>query len=251
MMSPGPCGICLHSLILVSQSAFSIQLGHAPTECINHGTCHVPFILTLTIRQTTMTVPNRSFHQHHSVHLPAASPCTHKVQALSSTACSINTTALSVSTSISKVSSFICQAGCPAHSAPLVPKVNSLFQFQMVALNFERILLMLKDMGSIPRETLHSQDGLNLGDIHFCPLRQMLRMQHLSLDGLRTLLAKGTFMPPQLEGHPELSGTTTIILVFQADSWQRKLPMSMWDSWPAKLSSAYTPLTRSSILSRT
>ena len=41
----------------------------------------------------------------------------------------------------------------------------------MVVLNFNQILLMLKDTGSILRETLHSQDGLNLGNIHFCPLR--------------------------------------------------------------------------------
>ena len=55
---------------------------------------------------------------------------------------------------------------CAAH-----PNGNSLFPFQMVALNFDLILLMLKDTGSIPRDTLHSQDGLNLGDIRFCPLR--------------------------------------------------------------------------------
>ena len=149
----------------------------------------VPFILTLTIRQTTMATPNRSFYQHQSVHLPAASACTSKVQVLTSTVCSINNTALGVSTSISKVSSFISQAGCLAHSAPLIP-------FQMVALNFDCILLMLKHVGSILQDTLHSQDGLNLGDICFCPLRWMLHMQHLSLDGLRTLLADGMFMPP-------------------------------------------------------
>ena len=189
-----------------------------PTECINRGTCHVPFILTLTIRQTTMAAPNCSFHQCQSVHLPAASACTCEVQALASTACSINNTALGISTSISKVGSFISQAGCPAHSMPLVPKVNSLFPFQMASPNFEHILLMLKDAGSILRETLHSQDGLNLGDIHFCPLRRMLHMQCLSLDGLCTLLSKGAFMPPQSEGSPELSGTTTILLVFQVDS---------------------------------
>ena len=55
---------------------------------------------------------------------------------------------------------------------------------------------MLKDPGSIPRETLHSQDGLNLGDIHFCPLRQTLRMQYLSLDHLLKLIAKGALMAP-------------------------------------------------------
>ena len=121
-----------------------------PAECINHGTCRVPFILTLTIRQTTMATPNSSFHQRQSVHQPAASACTHKVQALTSTVCSINNTALGISTSISKVSSFISQAGCRAHSAPLILEVTSLFPFQMAALNFDCILLMLKDAGSIP-----------------------------------------------------------------------------------------------------
>ena len=163
---------------------------------------HVPFILTLTIRQTTTATLNRLFHQHQSVHLPAASACTCEVQALTSTACSISNTTLGISTSISKVSSFISQAGCSAHSAPLISDINSFFPFQMAALNFDRILLMLKDAGSIPQDTLHSQDGLNLGDICFCPLIRMLRMQRLSLNSLCTLLTEGTFMPPQSESPP-------------------------------------------------
>ena len=93
----------------------------------------------------------------------------------------------------------------------------------MAALNFQHILLMLKDGGSIPRDTLQSQDGINLGDICFCPLIHMPRMQHLSLDSLRTLLAKGTFMPPQSERPPELSGMTAILLVFQVDSRHEKI----------------------------
>ena len=149
-----------------------------PAECINHGTCLVPFILTLTIRQTTRATPHHSFH-HQPVHSPTASACSHEVQALTSTVCSINNTALGISTSICKVSSFISQAGCPEHFAPLIPEVNTFFPFQMVALNFKCILLMLKDAGSIPQDTLQSQDGLNLGDIHFCPLIHMLCMQHL------------------------------------------------------------------------
>ena len=93
----------------------------------------------------------------------------------------------------------------------------------MAVLNFDRILLMLKDPGSIPRETLHSQDGLNLGDICFCPIRWTLSMQHISLDHLQKLVAEGTFMPPQSEGPPELSRTTAILLVFQADSQHEKI----------------------------
>ena len=99
----------------------------------------------------------------------------------------------SASTSICKVSSFIFHADCPAYSTSLVPSVNSFFSFQMVTLNFECILLMLKDWGSIPRDTLQSQDGINLGDIHFCPLLHTLHIQCLSLGGLLTLLSKGTF----------------------------------------------------------
>ena len=81
MTSPSPCIICLHSLLLVSQSAFSIRSPNQhsesdkampPTECINCNTCHVPFILTLTIRQTTAT-PNHLLHQCQSVHPPAVS----------------------------------------------------------------------------------------------------------------------------------------------------------------------------------
>ena len=93
----------------------------------------------------------------------------------------------------------------------------------MVALNFNRILLMLEDQGSIPQETLQSQDGLNFGDIRFCPIRQTLRMQHIFLDHLWKLIAEGTFMPPPLEGIPELSRTAAILLVFQADGQHEKI----------------------------
>ena len=129
----------------------------------------------------------------------------------------------SASTSICKVSSFIFHAGCLAYSASLIPGVNSLFSFQMAALNFECILLMLKDGGSIPQDTLQSQDRINLGDIRFCPLLCTLCMQHLSLDGLCTLLTEGAFTPPQSKRPPELSGMTTILLVFQVDSRHEKI----------------------------
>ena len=191
-----------------------------PVECINRSTRLVSFILTLAFRQTTRATPNRSCQPIHS---PAASACTREVQALASTVCSINNTALSVSTSICKVSSFISQAGCLAHSVSLVPGVNTFFPFQMAALNLERILLMLKDAGSIPQDTLQSQDRLNLGDICFCPLICTLRMQRLSLDGLRTLLTKGAFTPPRSERPPKLSGMTAILLVFRADSRYEKI----------------------------
>ena len=118
-------------------------------ECINRGPRHVPFILTLTIRQTTTAAPNSSLHQHQSVHPPAVLVCIRKVQALASTACSINNTVLGISTSTCKVSSFMSQADCPAHFAPLIPNINLFFPFEIAALNFEHILLMLKDVGSI------------------------------------------------------------------------------------------------------
>ena len=93
----------------------------------------------------------------------------------------------------------------------------------MVALNFNCILLMLVDQGSIPWDTLQSQDGLNLGDVHFCPIRQTLHMQCFSLDHLQRLITEGMFMPPTLEGPPELSGTTAILLVFQADGQHERI----------------------------
>ena len=48
-------------------------------------------------------------------------------------------------------------------------------------------------------------------------------MQCISLDHLWKLIAEGTFMPPQSEGPPELSGTTAILLVFQVDSQHEKI----------------------------
>ena len=51
----------------------------------------------------------------------------------------------------------------------------------------------------------------------------MFCMQCLSLDSLCTLLTEGTFTPPQSEMPPKLSGTTTILLVFQVDSRHKKI----------------------------
>ena len=93
----------------------------------------------------------------------------------------------------------------------------------MAALNFKRILLMLKDGGSILRDTLQSQDRINLGDIHFCPMLHTLSMQCLSLSSLCTFLSKVAFMPLQSNTPPELSGMTTILLVFQVDSRHEKI----------------------------
>ena len=95
--------------------------------------------------------------------------------------------------------------------------------FQMATLNFNHILLMLTDQSSIPWDTLQSQDRLNLGDIRFCPIWQTLHMQRISLDHLWRLIAEGAFMPLMSEGPPELSGTTTILLVFQADGQHERI----------------------------
>ena len=93
----------------------------------------------------------------------------------------------------------------------------------MVTLNFNHILLKLASQGSIPQDTLQSQDGLNLGDIHFCPIQQTLHMQHISLDCLWRLIAEGMFMPPMLEGTLELNRTTAILLIFQVKDQHEKI----------------------------
>ena len=93
----------------------------------------------------------------------------------------------------------------------------------MAALNFNRILLKLTSKDSIPRDTLHSQDGLNLGDIHFCPIQHTLNMQSISLDYLWKHITEGAFMSSVAEGTLELSGKTAILLVFQADNQHEKI----------------------------
>ena len=93
----------------------------------------------------------------------------------------------------------------------------------MATLNFNQILLKLASKGSILRDTLHSQDGLNLGDIRFCPIQRALNMQHISLDYLRKLITEGTFMPSTAESALELSRTTAILLIFQADDQHEKI----------------------------
>ena len=45
----------------------------------------------------------------------------------------------------------------------------------------------------------------------------------MSLDYLWGLIAEGTFMPPTLEGTLKLSGTTVILLIFQADDQHEKI----------------------------
>ena len=129
----------------------------------------------------------------------------------------------STSTSICKVSSFILHTDSQAYSTSLNPGVNSFFLFQMVALNFEHILMMLKDGGTIPRNMLCSQDGINLGDICFCSIMYTLHMQCISLDGLHTLLSEGTFMPLHSNTPSKLNGTMAILLVFQVDSVHERI----------------------------
>ena len=93
----------------------------------------------------------------------------------------------------------------------------------MVALNFECILVMLKDGGVIPQNTLHSQDGINVGDIHFCPIMHTLHMQHISLNCLCTLLSEGAFAPLHSNTPSELSRMMAILLVFKADSKHKRI----------------------------
>ena len=181
-----------------------------PVECINCGTCRVSFTLTLPIRQTTPALNNP---------LCQCVP----TEALTTIACFISYKHPSASTSICKVSSFILHADFQAYSASLNPGINSFFLFQMAALNFECILMMLKDGGTIPRDTLCSQDGINLGDICFCPILRTLCMQHISLSGLCTLLSEGAFAPLQSNMPSKLSGMTAILLVFQVDSEHERI----------------------------
>ena len=108
----------------------------------------------------------------------------------------------------------------PHHS--LLQKSFCLF-CQMAALNFSRILLKLTSKGSIPRGTLHSQHGLNLGDIHFCTIQCTLNMQCISLDYLQKLIAEGVFMPSTVEHTLELSGMTAILLIFQANDQHKQI----------------------------
>ena len=48
-------------------------------------------------------------------------------------------------------------------------------------------------------------------------------MQCISLDCLQGLITEGAFMAPMSEGTPELSGTTVILLIFQADDQHEKI----------------------------
>ena len=137
--------------------------------------------------------------------------------------CSISYKYPSSSTSTCKVSSLILHADFQAYSTPLNPCINSFFLFQMAALNFGHILMMLKDGGTLLQSTLCCQDGINLGDIRFCPILCTLCMQCISLDGLHTLLSEGAFVPPQFNTSPKLSRTTAILLVFQVDSKHKRI----------------------------
>ena len=93
----------------------------------------------------------------------------------------------------------------------------------MATLNFSQILLKLTSKDSMPRDTLHSQDGLNLGDISFCPIQHILTIQCISLDYLQKLIAEGTSMSSMAEGTLKLSGTTVILLFFQVDDQHKQI----------------------------
>ena len=93
----------------------------------------------------------------------------------------------------------------------------------LATLKINHILLKLASKDFIPWDTLQSQDGLNLEDIHFCPIQHTLHMQCISLDFLQRLITEGAFMPPTSEGTRELSGTTAILLIFQVDDQHEKI----------------------------
>ena len=67
-------------------------------------------------------------------------------------------------------------------------------------------------------------------------------MQCISLDHLWKLITEGVFMPPPSEGTPELSGTTAILLVFQADGQHERITdVYVWFSAHRVESHLYTP----------
>ena len=84
-------------------------------------------------------------------------------------------------------------------------------------------LLKLTSKGSILRDTLCRQDGLNLGDICFCPIQHTHNIQCISLDYLLKLIAEGMFMPSMVEGTLKLSGMTAILLIFQVDDQHEQI----------------------------
>ena len=95
MMSLSPCGICLHSLILISQSALSIWLGHTPhgvhklwdPPCaFNSDSDHQIDNTSHTQPLTSSTfISEKPLHQHvptksrHSLRLHAPSTIQHSV----------------------------------------------------------------------------------------------------------------------------------------------------------------------------
>ena len=187
---------------LISQSAFGIWLGHTP--CGVHKPQYVPCSLH---SDSNHQMDNKS-HTQPLISSMSTSSSTHCISMYSRSPGTHFPCVLHQQYSTRRIHLHLqgkllhLSGRLRAHSAPLIPGVNTFFPFQMAALNFKRILLMLKDVDSIPRDTLQSQDGLNLGDICFCPLIHTLHMQCPSLDGLCTLLAKGAFMPPRSERPP-------------------------------------------------
>ena len=83
---------------------------------------------------------------------------------------------------------------------------------------------MLADQGSIRQDTLQSQDGLNLGMFAFVPYDEPSTCSASLLTVCRNSSPRAHSCPPApLEGTPELSGTTAILLVFQADGQNERI----------------------------
>ena len=100
-----------------------------PTECINHGTCCILFILTLTSRKTTSTAFNHSLHQHS----PVTTRCISVYQSDSGTHFNCMhlpqdsaSSVVSMLSSTFKVGSFFFNAYQPTDSMPFIPEVTFL-----------------------------------------------------------------------------------------------------------------------------
>ena len=68
----------------------------------------------------------------------------------------------------------------------------------------------------MPLKTLWSREALCFRDIHFVPAQHMLKMQHMSLRYLKSLIQDDTFQPASYKP-TNYNGSTAILIVFHSD----------------------------------
>ena len=126
----------------------------------------------------------------------------------------------------------------------LILAIIFLLSFQMATLNFNHILVMLADQGSILWDTPQSQDGLNLGTFTSVPYGKPSTCSSSLLTICGDSSPSACSCPPCLRALPSSVGLLPFSWSCRWMANMRGSLMSMWDLWSTRWSPACIPWTR-------